>query len=198
MHKNYPSKRKPVIVIVCEGKNKTESNYFKNFISANYNLKIKDSEATDIQSMANKALQYYKDFDIRKKDNEHVFCVFDLDLDENKFNKFNKLASQKKYKNIEFIKSNPCFEIFILYYFTAHPKRENSSRNVKKQLCKYIPGYKENIDVIKTMNLYDKHLVAINNSENKNLNYEPNTTLTGLNPYSEIQNIITLLFELGK
>ena len=59
----YKSDRKPLIFIVCEGRNKTERTYFGHFNTrkAPFNLHIVNSEATDIASMAKKAADIFID-----------------------------------------------------------------------------------------------------------------------------------------
>lgn len=56
----YKRDRKPLIFIVCEGRNKTERTYFGHFNTrkAPFNLHIENSEATDIASMAKKGRRY--------------------------------------------------------------------------------------------------------------------------------------------
>ena len=59
----FSKKRNPIIVLICEGRNKTETKYFNHFIKREnpYNLKIVPSEATDPKSMAKKARQVIDD-----------------------------------------------------------------------------------------------------------------------------------------
>lgn len=49
-------KRKPVVLLICEGRNKTEKNFFNNFNTRDnsFVLKILDCESTDITSTYNK------------------------------------------------------------------------------------------------------------------------------------------------
>lgn len=195
--KEYPKSRKPIILIVCEGRNKTETLYFNHFNlrSAPYRLIIKGSEATDIKSMAAKTEWYFKDFQMDKKLGDHAFCLIDLDLDNDKYAKY--VASVKKYKNIEFIVSNPCFEIWLLYYFTENPKVVNSSQAVKELMGKFVEDYQESTDVIEEKKLYNQYAVAINRSEKKNNCYE-DIALIDKNPYTEIQNVVLALTEILK
>ena len=147
----YKRDRKPLIFIVCEGRNKTERTYFGHFNTrkAPFNLHIENSEATDIASMA-----------------------------------------KKKYKNIEIIPSNPCFEIWLLYYFTEAPKVVHSSQRVKEEMAKKLPGYTESMDVVDVANLYDKHWIAIKNSETKNSRYAEELNILSKNPYTEVATVV--------
>ena len=51
---SYKRQRSPIILIVCEGRNKTERIYFSHYQTrdSSYRLLIKDSEATDVMGMA--------------------------------------------------------------------------------------------------------------------------------------------------
>lgn len=192
--REYPKSRKPIILIVCEGRNKSETLYFNHFNLRNapYRLIIKGSEATDIKNMAAKAEWYFNDFQMDKKLGDRAFCLIDLDLDKDKFTKY--VTAVKKYKNIEFIISNPCFEIWLLYYFTENPKVVNSSQAVKELMGKYVEDYQENTDVIEEKKLHNQYAVAINRSEKKNNSYE-DIALIDKNPYTEIQNVVLALTE---
>lgn len=192
--KEYTKSRKPIILIVCEGRNKTETLYFNHFNlrTAPYRLKVENSEATDIKNMAKTTIKYYKKYEMDKKLGDRAFCLIDLDLDKDKYAKYE--AAVKKYKNIEFIVSNPCFEIWLLYYFTENPKVVNSSQAVKELMGKYVDGYHESTDVIEEKKFHECYPVAINRSEKKNYGYD-NVALVDKNPYTEVQNVVIALTE---
>lgn len=186
--------RNPLIVLVCEGKNKTETNYFKHFIKRDnpYTLKPVKSEATDIKSMTEKAKRLYREYDMDRKVGDRMFCVFDMDLDANKYEKYKKL--KKANPNIEYIVSNPCFEIWLLYYFTENPKIVNSSQKVKEELKKYVPDYEENMDIVKVKGLEEDYAIAINRADKRNALHGEGE-LYELNPYTEVHELITLLLD---
>ena len=99
---------------------------------------------------------------------------------------------------MEFVLSNPCFEVWLLYYFTKHPKPESSSQKVKEQLRKYVPQYTESFDIVKGCDLQDKYAVAINNSELKNQMYEKDKPVLEKNPYTEISDLLEILLTYKK
>ncbi len=189
----YKRERKPLIYIVCEGRNQTERTYFNHFKDryAPYNLYIENSEATDISSMAKKANAIFADKQLDAALGDKVYCLVDLDLDNDKYDKYVK--AKKRYKNIELIPSNPCFEIWLMYYFTKNPRVIGSSQKVKDAMAKYIPGYTESMDVVAVANLLDKHLIAINNAEAKNSNFDENMKEIDKNPYTEVPTVVTEL-----
>ena len=189
----YKRERKPLIYIVCEGRNQTERTYFNHFKDryAPYNLYIENSEATDISSMAKKANAIFADKQLDAALGDKVYCLVDLDLDNDKYDKYVK--AKKRYKNIELIPSNPCFEIWLMYYFTKNPRVIGSSQKVKDAMAKYIPGYTESMDVVAVANLLDKHLIAINNAEAKNSNFDEDMKEIDTNPYTEVPTVVTEL-----
>ncbi len=199
MHQNTKGKncrtRAPIIILVCEGRNKTEKLYFEHFRQrdSKYRLIIKPCESTDISNMAKMADYYYQTNGLDCELGDHVFCLVDLDLSKDKQAEY-QLAKNTN-KNIEFILSNPCFEIWLLYYFTEHPRIENSSQKVKEQLKKYVPNYSESMDIVAVMNLYDKHPIAINRSEKKNAMLGDGRQIVERNPYTEVQNVLDILYQ---
>ena len=197
----FTKTRNPVIVLVCEGRNKTESKFFNHFKTREnpYNLKIIPSEATDLKNMAKKARQIIDDMQLDNELGDRVFCLVDLDLSSSQYQKVEDEQKKTKKKcQVEFVLSNPCFEVWLLYYFTKHPKPESSSQKVKEQLRKYVPQYTESFDIVKECDLQDKYAVAINNSELKNQMYEKDKPVLEKNPYTEISDLLEILLTYKK
>lgn len=191
--KAYKRKRNPILLLVLEGRNKTERKYFSHYQvrECNYKLVIKDSGATDVMGMARRATNLYKEYQMDAALGDRAFCLIDMDLREDKYNAY--LKAQQTYHNITLIVSNPCFEVWLLYHFTENPRAESSSQAVKEQMKKYIPEYNESMDVYAQYDLKEKYMVAINRSEKKNALYEEKRTLVDRNPYTEVQKLICIL-----
>ena len=183
-------------MLVCEGKNKTERKYFSHYQirESHYRLAIKDSEATDVMGMARHAANIYKEYQMDPAIGDLAFCLIDLDLRRDKYDAY--LKAKQKYPQVRFIVSNPCFEIWLLYYFTENPKAESSSQAVKEQMKKYVPGYNEAMDVYDQCDLADKYAVAINRSEKKNKLYSEESALVKRNPYTNVQDLVMLLLDV--
>lgn len=197
----FTKTRNPIIVLVCEGRNKTESKFFNHFKTREnpYNLKIIPSGSTDPKNMAKKARQAIDEMQLDNKLGDRVFCLVDLDLSFSQLQKVEDEQKKTKKKcQVEFILSNPCFEIWLLYYFTKHPKPESSSQKVKEQLRKYVPQYTESFDIVKECDLQDKYAIAINNSELKNQMYEKDQPVLEKNPYTEISDLLEILLTYKK
>ena len=190
---SYKRQRSPILLLVCEGRNKTERKYFSHYKVRElpYRLAIKDSEATDVMGMARHAANLYKEYQMDPAIGDLAFCLIDLDLRRDKYDAY--LKAKQKYPQVRFIVSNLCFEIWLLYYFTENPKAESSSQAVKEQMKKCVPGYNEAMDVYDQCDLEDKYAVAINRSEKKNAFYEEDKILVDRNPYTEVQDLIVIL-----
>ena len=195
----FKRQRKPSIFIVCEGRNKTERTYFKHFNEryAPYNLRIIDCESTDIMSMAQKANDIFVGNGLDLSIGDRVYCLVDLDLEKKKYEKYIKAKS--KYKKIIMIPSNPCFEVWLQYYFVKDPKAVTSSQKAKDEMRKRLAGYTESMDVIAEAKLgINEHVLAIQNSEVKNSHYEEILTEVQKNPYTEVATIVTELIAYKK
>ena len=190
--KQYLKQRKPVYALILEGRNKTEKLYFGHFNTRNapYILKLISAEDTDPLGMAKKAEVVRKKFDIRQENGDEVFCLIDVDLSHERMNQIE--TARRKYQNIRFVLSNPCFEIWLLYYFTEYPAIVSSSQKVKDELRRFVPNYTENLDVIAEYKLQDHYAVAINRAEKRQL-IQDTGSVVDRNPYAEVHELVELL-----
>ena len=70
-----------------------------------------------------------------------------------------------------------------------------SSQRVKEEMAKKLPGYTESMDVVNVANLYDKHWIAIKNSETKNSRYAEEPNILSKNPYTEVAAVVKELLK---
>lgn len=196
----YKKQRKPIIVLICEGRNQTETKYFNHFNKKEnpYNLRILPSEATDPKNMAKKARETIDDLQLDKSLGDRIFCLVDLDLSTKQLKKVEeeKIKKTRGKCKVEFILSNPCFEAWLLFYFVPHPKVEQSSQKVKEQLKKHVPQYSESFDIVKECKLEEKYPEAICRTNLKNSSYSSDNILEK-NPYTEIPVLLNLLLNLS-
>jgi hypothetical protein len=177
-------------LIVCEGRNKTETNYFGHFNkpTANVRILVHSSEDTDPKGMVKRAETLAAQNDIGSRPGDRIICLMDLDLSDEKARLISDL--RVKHRNVEIMVSNPCFEIWFLLHFTDHPNRENISRNVKKQLERYVPNYTESMDILrKCSEIQTKYGEAIINAENLRIENERKNVLllsADANPYTDV------------
>jgi len=198
----YARQHNPIVVLICEGRNQTETKYFNHFNKREnpFNLKIYSSEATDPKNMAKKARSLIEQWQLDSQLGDRVFCLIDLDLSQTQYKKVleEKNKARNKKCEVEFIISNPCFEIWLLYYFVNYPKIESSSQKVKEQLKKHVPLYSESFDIVKECKLEQQHAKAINRAEKAHSNQDSDTKLLDRNPYTEIPTLLDILINWQK
>ena len=187
--------RKPVMLITAEGKNKTEQLYFSSFQSQHgkYSVKfIKTGNETDPEGMFKALDAYWKRNDLSEKYGDKAYIVLDLDCYEKKAKLIEKL--ERKSKNIRFIVSNPCIEVWFLMHFGYSTHQYMDSKEPKRELRKHIEGYEENMDVAAIL----KPLLptAIANVDRLRKYHKENDTKwlsAECNPMTEVDEIIALL-----
>ena len=197
--KNRQTKR--AWLIVCEGRNKTETNYLNHFNKwdGNVRLTIKPSEETDPAGMVKRAETLAKSLDINTKNGDRIICLMDLDVDNSKAALIEDL--KRKHTKVEIIISNPCFEIWFLLHFTDHPTRENSSHNAKKQLERFIPHYTEGMDVLqKSKEIQLNYDIAIKNADNlqkEHLRNNIQISSADANPYTDMGGLMKAIINVN-
>lgn len=190
---------RPVILIVAEGRNVTETQYFKQFQKqhAVYSIKlITPGSVTDPKKMLEKLQYFWERNEMDTLKGDLGFVVLDLDCDDRKGKVIEKLA--KASKIARFIVSNPCFEVwFLLHYkYTTHVYL--NSEEVIRDLRNYISDYEKNMDVFGKLS--DKTEIALQNA----LKLERHFDELGYkwpsnegNPRTDVSHIIERVKELG-
>lgn len=177
-------------LIVCEGRNKTETKYLSHFNKRDGSVRliIKSSGDTDPTSMIAQAETIAESKGIGENAGDRIICLMDLDINDKKAQLIQSLRS--KHSKVEISISNPCFEIWFLLHFTNHPRRENTSQNVKKQLVSYVPNYTESMDILQLCpEVQSNYLIAIDNAEGLRIEHaRKNISIfsADANPYTEV------------
>lgn len=140
-------KRKPVMLITAEGRNKTEKQYFNSFQDQHgkYSIRLATGLETDPVGMLKAMEKAWKKNELSEKDGDKAYIVLDMDCKPEKIQLVKEL--QKKSKNIQFIVSNPCIEVWFIFHFIYTTHQFKDSKEPKKELTKYIPGYEESMDI---------------------------------------------------
>lgn len=137
-------KRKKVIFIATEGKNKTERLYFKKFNSDKVQMRFAKGGSTDPVNMVSELLSECKDMGFDPEAGDMAYCVLDSDFSINKNNQM-ALADKKAKKNdLSLIVSSPCFEIWYLCHYEYSTKIFGSNEEVIDELKKRMPQYDKN------------------------------------------------------
>ncbi|MDE7165139.1 MAG: RloB family protein [Clostridiales bacterium] len=189
---------RPVYAIICEGRNQTESKYLDHFKTRKgISVKVVKCEDTDPVAMVDKANAVIESEGLLVGEDK-VFCLVDLDNDEQRKNKIDEL--KKHNRHINFIISNPSFEVWFLFHFLDNPPRLSNGQAAKRELRKYIANYTESYDVYSREAAIRNNLdVAISRSRSKknvqNQNEHWIDDGSYPNPYTEVD---TLMEELSK
>ena len=145
-------KRKPIIYIICEGK-ETEVLYFKHFRTRNCLVDIvpMTSKYTAAEHLVKNAKGLLSHADYFPKDGDQLWCVFDRD---DNTNAQLKVAGEYADKNgYKIVYSNPSFEYWYLLHFVKHNGYLKDSNAVIEQLKKKdrLEKYEKSTDVFDTL-----------------------------------------------
>lgn len=145
-------KRKPIIYIICEGK-ETEVLYFKHFRTRNCLVDIvpMTSKYTAAEHLVKNAKGLLSHADYFPKDGDQLWCVFDRD---DNTNAQLKAAGEHADKNgYKIAYSNPSFEYWYLLHFVKHNGYLKDSNAVIEQLKKKerLEKYEKSTDVFDTL-----------------------------------------------
>ena len=140
-------KRKRIILIAGEGRNKTESNYLKSFDDVSFTLKFVHDNSTDPVNLMNSLINTAKEMDLSEEYEDKAFCLVDADVNPKKdrqISQADKIAESSKIASL--IVSNPCFEIWFLCHHGCSSHQYYSSDEVVSALKKIYPDYSKNDD----------------------------------------------------
>lgn len=138
--------RKSVILIMAEGNNKTETQYFQDFARA-YGKKVMfvPENFTDPVKMTQALIKEYHKSELNKEYGDIGFCLIDSDFNYAKDAQIaaaDKLAAKE---NIKILVSSPCFEIWFLCHFHANAKKYRSNEEVLAELKEQFEGYQKSM-----------------------------------------------------
>lgn len=187
-------KRKPLMLIVAEGKNKTERQYFSSFQEQHgkYNIRFVTGLETDPVGMFKTMEKAWNNNELSTKDGDKAYIVLDIDCKLEKIQLIKQL--QSKTKNIRFITSNPCFEVWFILHFIYTTHQFKDSKEPKRQLTKYIPEYEESMDI--SMILYPLLDAAVKNLERLKEHYKTLGIVWGSIESNPMSDAVEILREL--
>lgn len=149
--------------IFCEGK--TEYNYFLQYRAVEriqgLQIKPKISEDKNIVGLIEYSMDFRKHHHRDFLKGDLIFYVFDMDANTNE--DFIKAKGLVNDPNLQFILSNPCFEVWILSHFEFHRERLYPEL-LKAKLLRHLGSYKKNDPNI-YQNTKEKINIAIGNSK---------------------------------
>jgi hypothetical protein len=196
--KHGKRERNRIILVGTEGKNKTETIYFKglNKHLDGYVIRFASGNDTDplkiVKNTLKSAGKNYEDLDFNRGD--MAFSVFDTDTDKSKQSLIDAAIEYGKQHNVEVVLSNPCFEVWYLQHYQNQTKRFNNSNDVIDELHRYISSYKKSDDLFNQ--LWPNTNYAIDNCK-RLMKYHDNNLVKQRsierNPSSEVYMILEKL-----
>ena len=188
-------KRRPIIVIGCEGNNKTEEIYFRNFNSRKCIIKFSTGNSTDPVGIVNDLIKFI-DNEIGREDGDKYYVVLDTDVNQDKQSQIDKAKALAIKNGVEFITSTPTFEYWYMLHFEYTTKTYHSSEEVQNDIKDKIKGY------TKSMNTYpvlrDKTDNAIKNArkvEKHHLDLGQALDNENCNPYTAAYKVVEELMK---
>lgn len=192
LKRNKANRRtKSIVAIGCEGKNKTESIYFKNFSSRECIIKFSTGNSTDPVGMANNLVNFIQQEDIKKEYGDVIYLLIDTDMNITKQKQIDEAKIICNKHGIELITSTPTFEFWYILHFEPTTKIYQNSAQVKNEIKKKIDGYTESMNVFPV--LADKVDNAISNAkkiEQYQLKNGQDLNSCDCNPYTRIYKVV--------
>lgn len=190
-------KSKRVILVACEGNNKTEKNYFNSFSGRDkdYVIKFVPGNETDPLNLLKQTIASIKENGLDLTDDDRAFCIFDTDINPEKNKQIREAIELAQNNKIIVITSSPCIELwFLLHYKCTAAYMRND--DVINELKSFYPKYEKNCDIYNIIS--DKTKEAIERARRLEKNQTDNgkviQTVEG-NPYTEVYKIIEELLK---
>lgn len=186
-------KRRSVILIAAEGKNKTETQYFKDFARAQRrNVRFATGNDTDPIQMVTALIESYRELGLDADQGDKAYCLVDADVNPAKNVKLSRADIISKKQGLNLIVSSPCFEIWCLCHFDCNTRHYSSSKAVVDELTRTMPGYRKNGDGLYEV-LSPRTAVAIGNAKTLEkacirAGYTPHTV--EFSPSTEIYKVV--------
>lgn len=138
-------KRNRVILIAAEGKNKTETLYFKSFSPTGTKIHFAPGNETDPQKMMAHLLAECERLGVGDEAGDRAFCLVDHDADAKKDSQIaaaDAMARATKGVVAQII-SNPCYEVWYLCHKEYSTRQYASSGEVVETVGKRFKDYKK-------------------------------------------------------
>lgn len=189
----YSRKRNPIIFMIAEGTNKTETIYFSalgRFSSKK--IKFAQGNYTDPVNMVVALRDFINKNYFLKEIGDKAYCLVDADTNPIKNKQIEMADKIANESGIEVIVSAPCFEVWLICHYTLSTKKYYSSTDVVRELQKYMPAYKKSfLETYEIVSKFESN--AVENAkflENHCINCGHKRHTTEFSPSTEIYKII--------
>lgn len=157
-------KRKQLILIGCEGKNKTEKNYFKEFNQRQKKFTIQPAKGnrTDPKGIVEDTISSIDKEELQFADGDMAFCLFDSDTDVKKQEQIEQAIFLAGQNGVEVLLSVPCFEVWFLQHFQYSTGQLSGNQAIAK-IKRFIPEYEKNQNIFSKLEPYTE--IAVKNAK---------------------------------
>ena len=186
-------KRKPVVLLIAEGQNKTEKLYFQHFSTpeSKYAVKVVSRGETGPQGMLDSLQRECMENDVSAKD-DIAGIILDLDCNEERAKQLRELLSQEEYAHYKAFASNPCFEVWFVAHFHELRGTYSGSSQVLEDLKRQLPDYDKGRDCYRK--LKDHTQEAIERCKAKERQYKDRNWPSGdCNPRTDVASLVEML-----
>lgn len=187
--------RNPLVVIACEGNNKTEETYFKNFNSRKCIIKFSKGNSTDPVGIVTDLIKFI-DTEIGREEKDKYYAVFDTDVNKDIQSQIDNAKVLAEKNGVEIITSTPTFEFWYMLHFGYTTKIYNSSKELIEDIQEKIDGYTKNMNTYSL--LKEKTKDAIINAkklEKHHLDLGQALNNENCNPYTGAYKIVEELIK---
>lgn len=187
------------VIIGCEGANKTEKLYFKNFHSKNCIIKFAKGNSTDPKGIVQDIVNYINSDIEEMNENDKVYAVFDTDVNQNKQKQIEEAKKLAKENGVEIITSTPTFELWFLLHYGYTTKSFVSNNDLQNDLKRHIEGYAKNSNTYLTIKDFTGQAI-INSKKLEKYQLDRGQALDNetCNPYTSVYKIVEELIERNK
>lgn len=188
-------KRKPVVLLLAEGQNRTEKNYFEHFRTpeSKYTVKVVSRGETSPQGMLDALKRECVEEDV--SDTEDIAgVILDLDCSQERAKQLCDLLSQEEYRHCKAYASNPCFEVWFVAHFHELRGTYMSSNRVLDDLKREIPDYEKGKDCYRKLKGHTQE--AIERCKEKVKQYKDRDwPSTNCDPRTDVAGLVVKLLE---
>lgn len=153
-------KRRPIIYIICEGK-ETETLYFRHFRSRNCLVDVIpiSSKHKAAEHLVKHAQALISQSDYYPEDGDQLWCVFDCD--DNKNQELHQATDYAEKQGYRIAYSNPCFEYWYLLHFEKRNAYLKDCDTVVSLLKSkgYLENYEKNGDVFRLLQMHQENAI---------------------------------------
>jgi hypothetical protein len=189
-------RRRAIILMAVEGANKTEKNYFSHFntVQNKYHIRFAPGNATDPRNMKEALRREIDKGEFNPDDGDKAYCVFDIDGEQGKSAVAKELVADEQKDGIEYVLSNPCFEVWYICHFNSSTKHLKDGDAAINELKSLMPSYSKGADVFSMLEAKSEAAVAnAKRLEKFHAEQERPRGDARANPYTEVYRVVELL-----